>query len=388
MSTELVDAPPIELRADLVAMRMENETIMAACAERPRDMVQIKTDLLEQFTLFPESAEMSIYSKPVGKDPQTGKMKFAEGLSIRAAETLAELYGFNRVRCDVTPIDDDHVKVEATFTDFQRGRIWQDAGIVSKIYQTRTRGMQRHNDDRFYNVVVRAEGSKRVREVIMRCISGALKAWYFDECKKTMAKLLTDEKLAGIVAYFDKLGCTLEQLETIVGRPKTMGWTVSDRSRLLSISNALKENETTLAEVLDEASAKTSISDIDAQLADDIPKSQVETVEKPSPPPNRQTRDGDPIARDEPTITSDETPEARSESLGPNEVVASPPDNPVELPKGFVDMLATSTSPKQIEQVREFWVKRSTEFELIVWEAMEAAMVAKVEAIRNKTRGG
>ena len=274
-----------DIPRDLVVVRLENESIMAACAQRPRDMAQIKLDLQEQFELFPESAETSIYSKPVGKG-EDGRMKFAEGLSIRAAETLAEVYGYNRVRCDVSPLDDDHVRVEATFTDFQRGRIWQDAGIVSRVYKTRGGDERRTPTDRFYNVTVRAEGSKRVREVILRCINASLKAWYFNACKKTMSELLTDERLESIVAYFDGIGCKLADLEKIVGRPKAMGWLVADRARLHGIANAIKENETTLAEVLDEATPSgdsTETSEVDAALSGDVaPREVAPEAEKAS----------------------------------------------------------------------------------------------------------
>lgn len=232
-------------------MRIENETMLAECRQRPRDFEKIKAELLAQLDAFPDLATDAIYEKPVGKDPETGQQKFARGLSIRSAETLAEAYGYNRIRSDVSEIDGDKVKVEATFTDFQRGRIWQDAGILSKTYKGRSGTPQRWNDDRFYNVVVKAEVSKRVREVVCRSVNAGLKAWFESECEKRCGNLLDDKTIDKIVAQYATKNVTLLMLEGLVGRPRSMGWTQADRQRLLSIWNGLKDGETTVAEVFE-----------------------------------------------------------------------------------------------------------------------------------------
>lgn len=237
------------MRPEVVQMRLENETMMAECRLRPRDFEKIKKELVAQLDAFPDLATDAIYRKPVGRDPDSGQQKFATGLSIRSAESLAEAYGYNRIRSDVSEIDSDKVKVEATFTDFQRGRIWQDAGILSKTYKGRDGSKQRFNDDRFYNVIVKAEVSKRVREVICRSVNAGLKAWFESECERRADSLLDDKTIDRIVAQYQAKNVTLEMLETLVGRPRQMGWTQADRQTLLGIWNALKDNETSVAEV-------------------------------------------------------------------------------------------------------------------------------------------
>lgn len=231
-----------QLTPELLAMKMENESILAECRVRPRNFDQIKKDLTDNLDAFPELSDNSIYEKPVGSD-EGGKEKYARGLSIRAAETLAEAYGFNRVRVDVTELGEDKVKVEATFTDFQRGRIWQDAGIVSKYYKARGGAMRKHADDRFYGLVVKAEASRRVREVILRCVNGGLKAWFEAECERRLGTLLDEDKLKTIVDQFATRNVTKEQLEKFIGRPQSMGWTVDDRKRLAGVWTAIRDGE-------------------------------------------------------------------------------------------------------------------------------------------------
>lgn len=269
------------LSPNLAILKMENENIMSLAAAHPRDMKQIKADLQEALDAFPQLAEDSIYNKPVGtvnlitckcgfvyestsnkaEDMKCAKCnkvdisnqrkvkKFARGLSIKAAETLAEVYGFNRVRTDVEVIDADTVKIEVTFTDYQRGRIWQDAGIVSKFYKGFGGAMQRTPDDRFYNVVLKAEKSKLIREAINRSVNAGLKAWFWGECEKIQDTLLDDSTVAKIITNFATKNVSLEMIERLLGRPKVAGWTTDDRKTLAGAWTALKDGETTIGEL-------------------------------------------------------------------------------------------------------------------------------------------
>ena len=245
----------IAMRPELLQMRMENETIMSECRVRPRDLGECKKKLADLLREFPEFAEDSIYRRPVGKDEDTGDQKYAEGLSIRAAEALAEAYGFNRVRGDATRVDADTVKVDATFTDFATGRIWQDGRLVSQVQKRKNGSTYRVDEPRFTDTVVGAAKSKAIREVICRSVSPALKAWFENECRKIMASLLTDEKVDEIVRGFERLGMSLEQLETLLGRPRAMGWTVTERVDAAAFYSALKNNETTVADLLSKSVA-------------------------------------------------------------------------------------------------------------------------------------
>ncbi len=259
---------------ELMEMRMNNETIMAECRVRPRDMQAIKRNLEMLLNEFPEFADDAIYSKKVGSKKVGSEWEdtYAEDLSIRAAEALAEAYGFNRIRADVLPVDDDHVKVEATFTDFQSGRIWQDAGIVSKWYtasKDKGGGRVRYDDDRFHNTVAKAAKSKAIREVICRSVNPALKAWFKNECYKVMAKSLKPEDATKIVDAWKGLGVSLEKLEKLVGKPLAMGWMVGDQLKLRTLYVSVRDGETTIDALLAPvaAPADASQADIDAQIA-------------------------------------------------------------------------------------------------------------------------
>ncbi len=275
--SELTVAAAQSIPPGMAIMKLENDNIQAMAVANPRDHKQIRRELAEQLEAYPEFARKAIYNKPVGKD-ENGHMKFARGLSIRAAEAIAEAYGYCRVRSDVTPVDDDTVRIEATFTDYQKGRIWQDAGLLSKWYKPRNGGRRKHNDDRFYNVVVKAEVSKRIREVITRSVPPGLRAALEEMAERQINELLDDSTMEKIIGKFSTKGVDLAQLESRLGRTRSNGWTKGDRSLLLGLWNAIEDGETTVAEAFEEdvASEPQSLNQLTG--AADSPAAETQTT--------------------------------------------------------------------------------------------------------------
>ena len=243
-------------RTDLAVLRLENESITAQAQAYPRDHKAILKEIEDQFEAYPSLAAKAIYSKPVGKDEQ-GRPKFVRGLSIRTAETIAEAYGYNRIRADVSILDPGHVRIEASFTDFQNGRVWLDSNIVSRHYKAKNGRNASHSDDRFFNVVVKAEKSKCLREVILRSVPAGLKAEVEILAERKIDEVLDEGTVEKIVMRFANKNVTLEQLEKHVGRTQKAGWTKDDRKQLLGIWTAVEQEETTVAETFGNVDAET-----------------------------------------------------------------------------------------------------------------------------------
>lgn len=257
MTTDLaqVDGTEAQVQAisglprDLAIIKMENENIMALAAAHPRDYGEVLADIKNQLRTFKSFAETAMYNKPVGKED--GKMKYARGLSVRAAEAIATAYKFNRCRIDVTPMPDG-ARVEATFTDYQTGRMWQKAGLVSKRYKRKGGGIAVHNDDRFYGVVCEAAGSRLIRECILRCVPPGLRS-ELEKCVDEQLDEFLDESTAKkIVAQFSTKGIAQDQIETLLGK-RLDSFTKEDRRTLLGTWNAIAQGETTIAEVFGDA---------------------------------------------------------------------------------------------------------------------------------------
>lgn len=232
---------------DMAVLKMENDNIMAMAAATPRDMKRIKQEMVDQLQAFPIFAQAAVYSKPVGNG------KKVRGLSVRAAEALAEAYGYCRIRTHAEPEYRDGKEVgaivTASFTDFQKGRVWEDSGFLSKWYKKSGGGMAMTPDDRFWNVVVKAELSRRVREVILRSVPPGMKMELQSIAEKEMLNTLTDADVQKIIAGFEKLNCSLAMLETYVGKTVDAGWNKDDRVDLVAAYVALKDGETTVGEL-------------------------------------------------------------------------------------------------------------------------------------------
>lgn len=319
ISTAVAELPP-----DLALIKMENESIQALAAARPRSMVTIKQELVTTLDAFPAFAEQLMYAKPCGKDPETGEQKIARGLSVRAAEALAEAYGFNRVRSEVTELPDDRVKVEATFVDFQRGRIWQDAGIVSKWFRRRNGQMERIADDRFYGVVVKAEASRRIREVVNRSVNAGLKAWLWDEACKRCSKLLDDKAVNKILGHFRGLGVTQDEIERFLGVPASAGWTEQHRLDLMGAWQAIQQGEETVESMFrsgDHQAPKTT-APLNTGTDEALKKPEVRDADRPGNDPKPKARGRKPkpeSAGEESQVPPEPTEESSQESGAPAE---------------------------------------------------------------------
>lgn len=229
---------------DLALIKVENETMMSAAAARPRDLTKIAQGIVAQIREFPGFAAVVLYARPVGKDDE-GQQKIATGLSIRAAEAIAEAYGFNRVWSEVKLLDDGNAQVSASFTDFQRCRVTSASVTVSRTFRKKTGGVQTHSQERFLDVVCKAAQSKLIRDVIVRSVPPSLKTT-MELAVRTSVKI-SDKVAQAIVAYFGELQVTQAELEAFLGAPRAM-WSDVHRQRLQEIKNAVESDEDGVAE--------------------------------------------------------------------------------------------------------------------------------------------
>ncbi len=287
--TALMEAAPRQLQAtaqlpaDLMLMKMENETFMNVARVQPREPMKIVAQLKELIEAWPAAAEEAIYSKPVGtvtectcgecqikyevakvdKDtacPACGSKrrgecwaikKFAEGLSIRAAESIRSIYGYTRLTTTCEMLPNGSAKLTGTIVDYAAGNFTSDTREVPRQYKSRTGEMITHAEDRFLSVVVKAEKAKLIRDVILSNTPGIIKAMYRDMCEQKLEQLVAPEIIAQkIVPAFEKYGISATQLDKIVGRPAALGWSEQERLNVRKLLVSLKNEEVTVAELL------------------------------------------------------------------------------------------------------------------------------------------
>lgn len=279
-----------QLPADLMLLKMENESMMAAARVVPRDPMKIVKQLKELIEAYPDAAEEAIYSKPVGsvfqvkcanekcgivyevpkvdrdticpacdcKEIMEGRddgprkiQKFAEGLSVRAAESIRSIFGYTRLATTCELQENGNARLSGTIVDYAACSMTTDERIVSPYYKGRGGQMTRTPEDRFLNVMVKAEKSKLRRDLILDITPGIIKAIFRDECERKMKGLIAHEVIEQkIIPQFATFGLTVEHLEKIVGRTVALGWREEERLLLLKIRAGLKSGEMTVRELL------------------------------------------------------------------------------------------------------------------------------------------
>ncbi|WP_425618084.1 hypothetical protein NA78x_001777 [Anatilimnocola sp. NA78] len=317
--TDLMDSGPRQLQAanqlppDLMLLKMENDSIMTIARTVPRDPMKIVEQLAALINAYPAAAESAIYSKPVGtvtevtcgeskcgikyevnkvdndtqcpncESKKRGKCrpvkKFAEGLSIRAAEAIRSIYGYTRLttRCEI--LRDGSAVLTGTLVDYAAGNMTSDERVVPRQYKSKSGQMITIAEDRFLGVVVKAEKAKLMRDVILGNTPGIIKAMFRDMCEQKMLDLVSPELIEQkIIPAFADYGITREHLDKIVGRPLNLGWKEQERLSLRKILSALKNDETTAAEILDGLQDKPELTVL--STAKPVPQTTTELAEQ------------------------------------------------------------------------------------------------------------
>lgn len=252
---------------DLAIIKMDNDSMLAMAAARPRDYGEIVKDIKNQLASFKSFAVNARYAKPVGKYdkcptckadtfyrdncPGCGKpvpQKFATGLSIRAAEALAVSYRYNRIDSEAEDIDDVKTRLTVSFVDYQTGRVVRDSAVVSKEYKTRKGEIKVYDDDRFYGVVLKAKKSIMIRDAIMKMVPPGMRSELEVCVQEQLASFLDDNTVKAIVANFSQKNVTPEMLENHFGK-RLDAFTKDDRALLASIWTSLEDGETTVEDI-------------------------------------------------------------------------------------------------------------------------------------------
>ncbi len=228
------------LPENLAVIKLQHEGCMSLARAEPRNLVDIVANLKLQLVSFPEFAAIAIYNKPIGRGKNScgncgaefnkdndrkcancqmvnvqvfdghtvpagkveiklGAMKFAEGLSIHAAEAIAEAYKYNAIDTTADNKDNQFATISATFVDLQTGRMRRSTKDVPKHFTYRDGNQGKISDDRFWGTVIPAKQSLLLREVILRSMPAGLKAELFKAAKDAQETALTDDQINSLV---------------------------------------------------------------------------------------------------------------------------------------------------------------------------------------------
>lgn len=229
--------------------------------QRPRDYMVVRQKLLADCKR-PLFAEAAIYNKPVG-DGVTGP-------SIRLAEAAARALG--NIYTEVMAVFDDESKriVRVTATDLEANlTYWKDVTIEKTIERSRPlpgrKVLNTRKNSRGFDVFVldatsdeildkeNALTSKAMRTVLLRLVPGDLLDEALDQCYRTRDGEISQDLVGSrkrMTDAFASFGVGAEQVAEYLGHPIDTA-TADEMNKAKSVLSALKEKETTWAEVMD-----------------------------------------------------------------------------------------------------------------------------------------
>lgn len=230
-------------------VKLENTTQMSVAVQRPRNEDKVLAAALSELERYPSMADEAIYSKPVGKDPDTNAMKYVEGLSIRAAESLANRWTNSAYACDIVNEDKETITIAAIFMDYEGNTRHVVQRRISKFYKKKnSTTIAQHSPDRL-DVVVAASMSKALREVILRSLPAGLKKEYEHKAYKVLDMQPLEQRRIAIVARFKEVGIKKDALEVHAGK-KIEELTAEDLKVYTGLLNAIRDGEISAEEAL------------------------------------------------------------------------------------------------------------------------------------------
>jgi len=252
------DNPQVELLKEGASIvKMENSTQMQIAVQHPRDEKKILAEALAELDLYPSMAKEAWYVRPVGKQEGSDSQKNAEGLSIRAAESLANRWNNSSYGTTILGEDDDAVKLAAVFLDYEKNIRHLTESRVSKFIKRHDGRVERLTPDRL-DLKVKAETSKILRERVLRSLPPGLRKEYENKVKAILSgsSRKGGVTLKDVLETFSTCKVFISQIEKYMGKAKDQ-WSKEDLITLLGIANSIKDGERTVDEVFNQDKEKS-----------------------------------------------------------------------------------------------------------------------------------
>lgn len=244
---------PVELVSQGHAViRIENETLAQVALQRPRDEAKVLTAAIKELDLVPEEAARAYYEIPYRDTAPGGEQRMVKvsGPSIRAATALARRWGNCSATARILSEDAEGVDLEGVFIDYETSVRFTRPQRVSKWMRTR-RGMLQLDGKRL-EAAIAAGGSKAMRNAILTGLPAYLVSSYDKRAREIAggkAEAPLDARTRdAILRAFSEFDVEAVRLEGYLSKPVSQ-WTGSDRASLVGLYNALKDGQTTVADV-------------------------------------------------------------------------------------------------------------------------------------------
>jgi len=239
---------------------------MATAKYFPRDMSSVEDKIYKncQRTRFAENAEFCF--------PRGGKD--IKGATIKLVESVAQCYG--NIQSDIKELKrySDYSECEAFAWDMENNVKVSRSFNVPHSRDTKS-GKVKLTDDRDIREMIFNYGSRNLRACLERVIPRDLVEQALDWCKSTLKSDIRPlgDRIAACKDKFKELEVDATFLEKLIGE-KSDKWTNSHLKTLVGYYSALKDGDTTIAELSKNFTEKLSKAQI-TELAKIIGKDEM-----------------------------------------------------------------------------------------------------------------
>lgn len=221
----------------------------------PRSLADFRKRALAMATLDLETAQSCIYHRPVGKDPDTGRDKIAEGESIRMAEIVGAAFGNLRVGARIIEQTPIFVRAEGVAHDLESNYAGKSEVVESTVNK---RGQPYSERQRV--VVAKAALSKAYRDAIFKVVPRSMCKFIRTAAEQVIRKeaLPMEERRKKAVAWGKTEGVDEQRLCAALGVKGVPEIGEDQLIILTGIRTALKEGDTTIEEAFPPVSTLSS----------------------------------------------------------------------------------------------------------------------------------
>ena len=344
---------------------------IATAKKYPRSMDKFYKRAEAMVTVDKATASSCLYSRPVGKEG--GKMKYAEGESIRLAEIVASCFGNIRVAGRITEMEPRHVKAQGVAFDLETNTAYTAEVVESTV--------TRHGvpfSERMRVVVSKAAQSKAIRDAIFRIVPKSLCKPLAEKAKIVAmgdSKTFKDRR-KNVVEWIKSLKIEPARVWAAIGIEGEEDIDKNILVLLAGIKTALEEGDCTINEAFPKPEAeqkgstaeriKDHYDDPDKKV--DEPKTEPEK-EKPTEKPPRKPRSDKSKKRNQKSEQAEETP---PETAQEQEPTSAPPPEPETEQKEEPTLVKCPQCSQEVDPAKDHDCKPvpGTEEDKEVWKCL------------------
>lgn len=247
--------------------RVEIDSQISTAKKYPRSLERFRKSAISMATFDDETADSCLYARPVGKDPKTGKEKFAEGMSIRMAEIVGASYGNLRVQATIVEQTERFVRARGMAIDLE-----SNFASSSEVIESTVKKNGQPYDERMRIVIAKAALAKARRDATFQVVPRALAKPIETAIRQVLtgdAKSL-EKRRAAVIGWIGKLGINPARVYASLGVKGDAELDADHLMTLTGVRTAIKDGEISIDDAFPEDKPDTAGKTIADVLGKDV----------------------------------------------------------------------------------------------------------------------